>query len=148
MDQTYKGESKKHQDLIQELIDNFKSEYEYRIDAADLEEWEEKPKLVENEDNIGDGENKQPDIDAFDEEEERCIRGEAKTGDGDIDTQHSITQYLLFSNRYNTKNDKPSFLYIIVPAKKRQELNDVIVKNVHKENWENIKMVSSQKYEE
>ncbi len=147
MDPTYKGESEKHQNLVQELVDKFESEYEYRIDAVDLEEWGKKPDVVENEDKIGDGKDKQPDIDAFDEEEERFIRGEAKTGDGDIDTQHSITQYLLFSNRSSTKNGKPSFLYIIVPAEKRQELKDTIVKNVPEENWENIKVVSSQKYE-
>lgn len=148
MDPAYKGESKKHQDLAQELVDRFESKYEYRVDAADLEDWEEKPKVVENESEIGDGEDKQPDIDAFDEEEERFIRGEAKTGDGDIGTQHSITQYRLFSNRHNTKNGKSSLLYIIVPAEKKQELNDTIVKNVPKENWKNIKMISSQEHEE
>jgi len=145
---TYKGESKKHQDLVQELVDKFESKYGYRIDAADLEDWEEKPKAVENESEVGDGEDKQPDIDAFDEEEERFIRGEAKTGDGDINTQHSITQYRLFSNRHNTKNGKSSFLYIIIPSEKKQELNDVIIENVPEENWKNIKMISSREYEE
>lgn len=148
MDPTYKSESKKHQDLVRELMGKLESEYEYRIDAADLEEWEEKPGVVENKDSVGDGEDKQPDIDAFNEGEERCARGEAKTGDGDVDTLHSITQYLLFSDRSNTKNGEPSFLYVIVPANKKQELNDVLIGNVPEKNWKNIKIVSSQKYEE
>lgn len=147
IDLTYKGESKKHQDLVQELVDRLELKYEYRIDAADLEEWEEKPKVVENEDKIGDEEDKQPDIDAFDEDEERFIRGEAKTGDNDIGTQHSITQYHLFSSRVNSKNNKSSFLYIIVPAEKKDDLNDAIVKNVPRENWKNIKMIRSKIYD-
>ncbi len=113
----------------------------------DLEDWVDKPNVVENENGVGDGENKQPDIAAFDENEEVYIRGEAKVGDGDIESEHSVTQYLLFSNRYNSKNKKSSLLFIIVPRNRKKELNNVIVNNVPEKNWKNIKLISSELYE-
>ncbi|OGG48414.1 hypothetical protein A3G63_00200 [Candidatus Kaiserbacteria bacterium RIFCSPLOWO2_12_FULL_52_8] len=137
-----KTESKKHVDLIAELAQVMKRDG-YTITAIDIE-GHKKPDVIENSGTIGDGENKIPDICSTHTSSGRIARGEAKTGEGDIGTQHSITQYCLCSNR--SKNGLPSKLYVIVPGNKRQELNDVITNNVPRQHWDNIVLVSSEIY--
>ena len=135
-------ESQKHKDLVIELGDKF-TEWGYLLKRVDGVS-DGKPEVVENSSGVGDGEDKRPDIDAYDEKNKRVIRGEAKVGDGDIETEHSVTQYQLFSNK--SKNGVPSWLYIIVPKSKHQFLNNVIVGNVPESQWNNIQLVSSDEY--
>jgi len=138
------SESRKHQDLVKELADKFEDIYDYRLDAVDGV-TDNDPETVENDGSVGDGENKVPDIDAYDESEERMIRGEAKTGDGDIDSKHSITQYKLFSSR--SKNGVRSWLYIIVPKSEKQFLEGVLDDNITNERFRNnIAVVTSDEY--
>ena len=116
----YKSESSLHIDLVKDLLHWFENTKGYRITGADLEGYPQ-PQDVENTNQVGDGENKRPDIDAFDRTEEVYVRGEAKTGEGDLD-EHAKTQFLLFANLQNSKNGKPSLLYVIVPSGKFGEL--------------------------
>lgn len=122
---TTKAETVLHKGLVEELLAWFQDAKGYRIAGADLEGYDQ-PQEVENENKIGDGENKRPDVDAFDDIEEVYVRGEAKTGEGDLDTPHSKTQFRLFSNRVNTENNKASLLYIIVPKSKFDDLKKVL----------------------
>lgn len=122
---TYKTESSVHVGLVQELMAWLRDSKGYRITGADLEGYPQ-PKEVENENGLGDGENKRPDIDAFDDREQVFVRGEAKTGDGDLTTRHTKTQFRLFANRHNTKNGKTSLLYVIVPSNKMAQLESVL----------------------
>jgi hypothetical protein len=134
-------ESEKHSQLVVELTQMFKNKG-YAIKAVDGV-TDEKPEVVENK-GIGDGENKIPDIEAHDNNSSRVIRGEAKVGNGDIESEHSITQYKIFSNR--NKNGVDSWLYIIVPKADKQYLNSIVTQNVSKEWWKNISLVESDSY--
>jgi len=132
-------ESEKHNSLVRELASLFGTNG-FNVKAIDSVTTKS-PDVVENNDGIGDGENKVPDIEAYDERNKRVIRGEAKVGNGDIESEHSITQYKLFSNR--NLNGVSSLLYIIVPKGEKGHLNDVIVQNLSAGLWENISLVES-----
>lgn len=120
-------ESALHKNLVVELMRWLKTSKAYTIKAADLEGYEQ-PSVVKNSAGIGDGEDKRPDIDAYDNVEDVRIRGEAKVGDGDLETLHTETQLRLFSNLYSGVNKKMSLLYIIVPAAKFEDLMAVLRK--------------------
>ena len=122
---TEKAESDLHRGLVTDLLGWLKNSKGYRITAADLSGYSE-PGVVENKSKVGDGDDKQPDIDAFDDTERVYVRGEAKTGNGDLTSEHSKTQFLLFSDRFNRENNKESLLYVIVPASKMNELKAVL----------------------
>lgn len=111
--------------LVFDLLSWFENSKDYRITGADIEGYSE-PETVENTGKIGDGEDKIPDIDAKDDKENVFVRGEAKTGEGDLETLHTETQFKLFANRYNSQNDKESLLYIIVPSSKIDDLKTVL----------------------
>jgi len=132
-------ESEKHNSLVRELASLFgKNGLNVRaIDSVTTKS----PKVVVNSGGVGDGENKIPDIEAYDERNKRIVRGEAKIGNGDIESEHSITQYKLFSSR--NSNGVPSLLHIIVPKGNKNHLNDIIVHNVSKEHWKNINLIES-----
>lgn len=139
-----KAESALHEGLVRDLLSWFESEKGYRVTGADLAGYSQ-PKVVKNTDGIGDGEDKRPDIDAFDDAEEVYVRGEAKTGDGDLNTEHSKTQFRLFASRSNTENGKSSLLYIIVPRTKFAELKAVLAE-LGLGNKQNVIPVGSGKY--
>ena len=125
MKTTTKAESPLHKALVKELLLWLRNAKGYTIKAADLEGYNQ-PKLVANNSNVGDGEAKRPDLDAFDGVEKVYIRGEAKTGNEDLGTPHTKTQFRLFANRTNHKNGKASLLFIIVPANKLPDLKAVL----------------------
>lgn len=141
---TEKAESNLHRGLVADLLGWFKSSKGYRITAADLNGYPE-PEVVENKNQVGDGEDKQLDINAFDDTERVYIRGEAKTGNGDLASEHSKTQFLLFSDRFNRENNKASLLYIIVPASKIDELK-AILSELGLSDKDNVIPVKSGKY--
>lgn len=138
---TRKPESVLHKGLVNELLKWLRDSKGYKIAAADLEGFSE-PEVVNNKHRIGDGDDKQPDIDAFDNREKVYIRGEAKTGEGDLTTEHTKTQFLLFSDRFNRENSKPSLLYIIVPADQIVSLKAVL-KQIGLSNKSNVIPVKS-----
>jgi hypothetical protein len=91
--------------------------------------------VVDNKELVGDQENKRPDIDAKDEYAKRIIRGEAKVNNGDFDSEHSITQYKLFSCR--ELDGIASWLIIGVPNRTKAEMDKVLDREV-KRGRENI----------
>ena len=123
---TSKTESQVHVRLVQDLMGWLRDTKGYRITAADLDGYPQ-PNTVENDGSVGDGQAKRPDIDAFDDSEKVYVRGEAKTGDGDLTTEHTKTQLRLFGNLYNPQNRKASLLYVIVPSGKIEELRAVLI---------------------
>lgn len=143
---TQKPESDLHKGLVNDLLGWLKNSKGYTINGADLEAYSSKPGTVENTNSVGDGENKQPDIDAYDSANQVYIRGEAKTGDGDLDSEHSITQFQLFAGMFNKNNNKSSLLYIIVPSSKMEKLKNILAEiDLLKKN--NVIPVKSGKYE-
>ena len=124
---TFKNESDLHKALIIDLLVWLRDVKGYLIKAADLEGYPQ-PQSVKNENGLGDGADKRPDIDAFDDTASVYVRGEAKTGDGDLESSHTETQLKLFASRYNTASKKESLLYIIVPAAKLPTLKGLLQK--------------------
>lgn len=117
-----KVESQLHKNLVAELAGWLANSKGYTIEAVDLEGYPQ-PNLVGNGSHLGDGGDKRPDIYAFDGVEEVHVRGEAKTGDGDLESPHTETQFRLFTDLYNPGNDKMSMLYTIVPPTEVAALN-------------------------
>ena len=141
---TKKPESNLHKGLVNDLLKWLRDSKGYKITAADLEGFSE-PEVVNNKHHVGDGEDKQPDIEAFDDRERVYIRGEAKTGEGDLTSEHTKTQFLIFSDRFNRENGKPSLLYIIVPTDQIVSLKAVL-KQIGLLNKSNVIPVKSGKY--
>lgn len=121
-----KSESQLHINLVKEMVEWFKDTKGYTIKAADLEEYD-KPEVVENTNKIGDREDKMPDVDAFDNVQKVYVRGEAKVGNGDLESLHTKTQIMLFSDRHNKENGKASLLYVIVPKAQRGNLDKLLL---------------------
>lgn len=128
-----KGESEKHRKIKLSLVSSFKNKA-WKIKHIDGEN--DQTELVENENNIGDGENKRPDVDAKDELRGRIIRGEAKIGDDDFESEHSITQYKLFSNR--SSDGVSSWLIIGVPVGMKRSMETVLDRELDNESRKNI----------
>lgn len=126
MNRSYRGQTPLHVGLVKDLKIWLEETKGYRIVGADLPDHQ-LPTVVENTTKIGDGENKRPDIQAHDDREDVFVRGEAKTGDGDLETQHTRTQFRLFANLQN--HGKPSLLYVIVPSSKIEALEKVLAED-------------------
>lgn len=122
-----KVESALHKNLVADLVRWLETSKACTVKAADLEGYEQ-PSVVKNSEGIGDGEDKRPDIDAYDNVEGVHVRGEAKIGDGDLETPHTETQFRLFSNLHSGVGKKMSLLYIIVPVAKIEDLKAVLRK--------------------
>ncbi|MFZ2193585.1 MAG: hypothetical protein WAV31_05055 [Candidatus Moraniibacteriota bacterium] len=135
-------ESEKHNSLVRELASIFgKNGFNvYAVDGVTVK----CPSAVENNNNIGDCQNKIPDIEAYDELNKRVIRGEAKIGNGDIESEHSITQYKLFSSL--NKNGVDSWVYIIIPQGEKMFLEKVLAENVLQKFLDNIGIIESANY--
>ena len=130
---TEKGESEEHRKIKLWLSASFRNKG-WTIEHIDGEG--EQTESVENNNNIGDGKNKRPDIDANDKEKGRLIRGEAKVDNGDFDSEHSITQYKLFSNR--SLNGVDSWLIIGVPEGTKEKMEKVLSDNLSNKSLGNI----------
>lgn len=134
-------ESEKHNSLVRELASIFgRNGLVVRaIDGVTVK----RPQIVKNS-GIGDRQDKIPDIEAYDERHKRIIRGEAKTGDGDINSEHSITQFMLLASR--NLNGVSSWLYIIVPSRERYLLERTVSEHIPKEFQKNIGIVESSNF--
>lgn len=142
----YRSDPEKHLDLVIELIDLMQEE-NFTILAADGVEGMPMPQKLHN-DGYGDQEDKAPDIYAFDEKRKVYIIGEAKTGDGDLETDHALTQYNVFLDQLDRKSGKRSLLYVIVPFSKVAEFNTLITHYVHPDYWTSITLVSSKVHDD
>ena len=116
-----KIESEEHRRIKLALTRSFerKSWVVERIDGEG-----EQTNIVRNEDGVGDGEDKRPDVDAKDPIVIRIIRGEAKINNGDFDSEHSITQYKSFFNL--ELNGVDSWLIVGVPNGSKNEMEAIL----------------------
>jgi len=128
-----KSESDQHRRIKLSLVNGFKNKG-WSIRHIDGED--DQTELVENDDKVGDGENKRPDIDAKDISQKRIIRGEAKVNNGDFESEHSITQFKLFSNK-NLDGVK-SWLIIGVPVGTKHLIEAVLNRELSDESRGNI----------
>ena len=130
---TQKSESEKHRQIKLLLAEDFEKK-EWTVNHIDGEN--DQTKLVENNNGVGDGESKRPDIDAKDRSKKRVIRGEAKVNNGDFDSEHSITQYKLFSSR-NLDGVK-SWLIIGVPSGTKEKMEEILDTELNRESRDNV----------
>jgi hypothetical protein len=137
----FRNDPEKHTALIEELLDIFK-ERGFQILAADSIGTHPMTHLLHN-DGYGDQEDKAPDIYAYDGKRHCCIIGEAKTGNGDFETEHALTQYNVFLDQFDKTSGLQADLYIIVPAAKLPEFNTLITHYIHPKYLESIVVVSS-----
>lgn len=128
-----KAESEKHKRIKLSLARGFKSK-DWTVEHVDGEG--EETDVVKNGDEIGDKENKRPDVDARSSGPTRIIRGEAKVNNGDFDSEHSITQYKLFSNLES--NGVNSWLIIGVPTDTKKLMEDILDKELNDDNRKNV----------
>jgi len=133
---TEAGESYEHRAIKLSLARTFKQRgWTVRHIDGEGEETD----IVENNSKVGDGENKKPDVDAKDESEGRVIRGEAKVDNGDFESEHSITQYKLFSNR--SLEEVKSWLFIGVPEGTKEKMKEILGRELGAESLENIGVI-------
>ncbi|MEX1138726.1 MAG: hypothetical protein WEB33_05720 [Bacteroidota bacterium] len=130
-----------HQTLVAELLNIF-LERGYKILGADGVQGYPVPRPLHN-DGYGDQRPKSPDIHAYDEETGRFIIGEAKTGEGDLETEHSLTQYNVYLDQFDKKTGKQALVYFIVPSASLPEFNTLLTHYIHPEYWPSLVLVSS-----
>ncbi len=135
---------RKHQSLVEELI-GWLEEQGYRIDGADGVEGFAVPLELEN-DGYGDQQDQVPDVAGFDIPGQRLVIGEAKTGKGDLETEHALTQYNVFLDQVHPRSLRQAMLFIIVPSAIVAEFNTLITHYIHPDLWGNITVVQSRKW--
>ena len=131
----------KHQSLVEELVQVLQ-EQGFLVNSADGVEGFSSPLELHN-DGYGDQEDKTPDVSAYDQSRKCYIIGEAKTGAGDFETEHALTQYNVFLDQFDKRTGMQAVLYVIVPAVKVAEFNSLITHYIHRDYWGNIVLVSS-----
>jgi hypothetical protein len=135
----------KHLSLVEELVECLTSEG-FTISSADGVPGYSPPLELPN-DGYGDQEDKAPDVYAYDPKDQRTIIGEAKTGAGDLETEHALTQYNVFLDQLHRRTSRRATLYIIVPAAIVAEFNTLITHYLHPDLWPNIVVVQSRRWE-
>jgi len=137
-----RNDSDYHQTLVEELVEIFR-ERGFRILGADNVAGCAPARPLPN-DGYGDQEEKTPDVFAFDEKNGCYIIGEAKTGEGDLETDHALTQYNVYLDQFDNRKGTRATLYIILPADKVPEFNSLITHYIHPNYWTHIVVVTSQ----
>lgn len=140
----FRSDVEKHQKLIEELVAVFRQQH-FKIIGADGIKGIPRVKKLHN-DGYGDQEHKSPDVYAYDEERKRFVIGEAKTGDGDFETEHSLTEYNVFLDQFDKATGTQAMVYVIVPSSKVPEFNTLITHYIHREYWQSIVLVSSKTF--
>ena len=142
---TFRSDPEKHGELIAELVEIFR-ERGYKLLGADGITGLPLPRPLPN-DGYGDQQAKAPDIYAFDEATGCYIIGEAKTGKGDLETDHALTQYNVYLDQFDKHSGAPAILFIIIPPSKIPEFNSLITHYIHPDYWGKIILVSSKIHE-
>jgi hypothetical protein len=142
----FRSDPEKHAALIEELLALF-IERGFRILGVDGASNHPIARPLHN-DGYGDQENKTPDISAYDERRRCIIIGEAKTGRGDFETEHALTQYNVFLDQFDKTSGLQADLYVIVPGSRVPEFNSLITHYIHPDYLESIVVVSSKALEE
>ncbi len=132
-----------HQALVNELLNVF-LEHKYKITGVDGVKEYPAPRPLHN-DGYGDQKSKTPDIQAVDEASGRLVLGEAKTGEGDFETEHSLTQYNVYLDQFDKNTGKQALVYIIVPGSTLPEFNTLLTHYIHPEYWPSLVLVASTK---
>jgi len=135
----------KHQELIGELVELFLHEG-FLVSGADGVEGYAPPPELSN-DGYGDQEDKAPDVYAYDQTRKVYIIGEAKTGRGDLETEHALTQYNVFLDQVNRLSGKPFYCYMIVPSSRVAEVQALLTHYIHRDYWHRLVFVSSSRQE-
>lgn len=130
-----------HQRLVEELVEILK-EKGFRILGADNVAGCPPSRPLPN-DGYGDQEAKSPDVIAFDQKNRCFIIGEAKTGEGDLETDHALTQYNVFLDQFDARQGTRATFYMILPASKVPEFNSLITHYIHPDYWKHIVVVTS-----
>jgi hypothetical protein len=134
-------DAKKHALLVGELVELFQQE-RFTIIGAEFSDEFPPPAPLPN-DGYGDQEDKAPDVYAFDSARQRYVIGEAKTGTDDFQTEHSLTQFNVFLDQFQAGTGHQALLYVIVPSSLVPEFNTFITHYIHREYWQSIIVVSS-----
>ncbi len=128
-----------HQQLVSELVALF-VDSGFLVSSADGVAGYF-PTLELPNDGYGDQEDKAPDVYAYDPATERYVIGEAKTGIGDLETEHALTQYNVFLDQYHHRTGNRSRVYFIVPSAFVAEFNTLITHYIHRELWGEVVVV-------
>ena len=127
--------------LIEEMLDYFRSEKYSIVGAKNLEGYAT-PAGLHN-DGYGDQQNKQPDVLGFDEINQRFVIGVVKTREDNLESPHSLTQYDVFFDHRNPKNEKPSRVCFLLPGDVIPEFTAIITHYIHRDYWENMMIIRS-----
>ncbi len=134
-------DQKKHRAMVAELVELFLHEG-YLVSGADGIEGYAPPPELPN-DGYGDQEDKAPDVYAYDQARKVYIIGEAKTGAGDFETEHALTQYNVFLDQITRTSGKPSYCYMIVPSSHVAAFQALLTHYIHRDYWHRLVFVSS-----
>ena len=113
----------------------------FQIIAADGVEGYSSPDIMHNNSKFGDGQDKQPDIVGYHAASGRYANGEVKIGN-DIVTEHSKTQFALFSKLCNARTRVASTLFIGIPTAEKERLDSVLRTIGTAANLSNIRIVT------
>ena len=136
----------KRQKLVEELHEYFVKEGYEPIAARNIRGLQE-PDPIPN-DGFGDQEDKQPDVIALDKPQQCFLLGIARTGEGDFESESSLTEYNVFLDQVDGRYNKPYRLYIIAPSGKISQLTSLITHYIHPDYWHKITFVSSRVFED
>ncbi|MEK6650465.1 MAG: hypothetical protein AABY75_05775, partial [Bacteroidota bacterium] len=73
---------------------------------------------------------------------------EAKTGAGDIETDHALTQWNVFLDQVHPRTGAPTILYVILPSRQVPVFQALITHYIHRDYWHRIVVVSSSRVAE
>jgi len=142
---SFRSDPEKHAALVEELVEVLR-ERGYTILQADGVRDIPRVRPLPN-DGYGDQQPKSPDVYAYDERTHCYIIGEAKTGEGDLETEHALTQYNVFLDQFDKHTEAPAVLFMILPAARIPEFNSLITHYIHPDYWSKIVIVSSKAQE-
>jgi hypothetical protein len=141
----FRSDPQKHSALTEELVEIFR-ERGYTLIAADGVAGLDSVRPLPN-DGYGDQAPKAPDVYAYDEMTRCYIIGEAKTGAGDLETDHALTQYNVFLDQFDKNTGAPAILFVIVPSSRVAEFSSLMTHYIHHSYWSKIVIVSSKTQE-
>jgi hypothetical protein len=133
------SESLAHHRLVLRLME-YISRAGYSIIQADGVQGYRQPDVLRNVNGLGDGQDKQPDIIGYNAVTGVYANGEVKLGE-DMLTEHSKTQFALFSTLINKANNAASVLFIGIPAVEKVRLDGVLSGLSEAVNLSNIQTV-------